>query len=136
MAEQCRWWLFFLPCIASTSLYARQAPGNITRSLVMAQFDVLTDSNMLLVPVRVGDKDCRFWVDIDASRTVLDGSLKHVLGQKVAKTTLGTSNSSLDTELFAVPPLQVGDIESRHAGPWLAYRWCCACCPPPRETLR
>lgn len=59
---------------------AAEGPSNgIDPSLVIEEFDVFSDGDMLLVPVNIGGKKHTFWVDTGYSVSGYDKSLRPFL---------------------------------------------------------
>ncbi|HVX15341.1 MAG TPA: PDZ domain-containing protein [Pirellulales bacterium] len=82
----------------------------VDRSLVLEEFDIQTDGDMLLVPVRIGDKDCTFAVATGCTDTLVDASLKHLLGAPVGTASAKTPNGTVDVPVFEFPSMYWGRI--------------------------
>ena len=91
-------------------LAARQVPRAIDPSLVLEQFDVSTDGDLLVVPVTLGKKPYRFVVDTGATNTLYDKSLKTCLGEPKSIETIQAVSGETTVELFDAPDAFVGKL--------------------------
>jgi len=113
---------FYLPialiALSQASLFAEEAPGGIDPSLIIEQFDVFTDGDMLLVPVDVGGKRYSFWVDTGATVSIYDESLRPLLGEARGTNSAAAPNGGvIRVGLFNAPNARLGKLSLRAKTP-------------------
>jgi hypothetical protein len=72
----------------------------IDRSLILEEFDIPTDGDVMTVPVKAGDKEYRFMVDTGCNVTLFDMTLKPLLGPPIEKWSFKTPLASVETDVF------------------------------------
>jgi hypothetical protein len=82
----------------------------IDRSLVLEEFAIPTDGSVLMVPVKIGDKECRFMVGTGAFATIFDTALKPMLGTPLEKREVKTPLGPAECEFFSFPRMTVGRL--------------------------
>ena len=100
-----------LVVVASPSLIAEEPVPGIDPSLIIEQFDIYNDGDLLLVPVTVFGKTRMFAVDTGCSLTVYDKSLRPFLVEPL-KTVEWTTpgGAAAAAELFDPPTTLLGKI--------------------------
>lgn len=90
---------------------AEEASAGIDPSLIIEQFDVFTDGDNLLVPVKVFGKTRLFVVDTGCTWMVYDASLRRFLGPPLKTLNSSTHSGNVDIELFSAPPATLGNLD-------------------------
>lgn len=104
----------FLPIIllllAGFAARAQEPQGQTKPELILEQFDVFNDGDVLLLPVALGGNKYLFALDTSATTSVYDVSLKPFLGEP-AGTYLGhTPNGVVELQVFQPPPASLGKL--------------------------
>jgi Aspartyl protease len=81
------------------------APGN-----VIEQFDITLDDIPLAVPVVFNGKRHLFAVDTGANGTVVDTSLRPLLGEPIEVSHLATAGTDIQVSIFKCPSATVGNL--------------------------
>lgn len=80
----------------------------VDKSLVIEEFDIPTDGDVMTVPVKASDKEYRFMLDTGCDVTLFDTALKPLLGPPLEKRSFKTPLDSGETEVFMFPKIQMG----------------------------
>ncbi len=95
---------------APFGLAAQEAKRPIDPSLVIEQFDVPSDGDVLTVPVAFGKKPYLFVLDTGCSVTVYDHSFKPELGNVQSLEQMDGPNGMAWTEMFHSPEAHLGKL--------------------------
>lgn len=82
----------------------------IDPSLVIEQFDICNDGDLLLVPVTVFGKTRMFAVDTGSSILVYDQSFREVLRKRNESGKASTLSGKASLELYDAPPARIGGL--------------------------
>jgi hypothetical protein len=106
--------LIAFPALFST---ASEPSQGIEPSLVIEEFDVFNDGDMLLVPVDIGGKKRIFLVDTGYSVSTYDASLRSFLGNAKGTTRMATPSGSAAVDLYDAPDVRLGKLRFRSRSP-------------------
>lgn len=98
-------------CTASCLYSAVGAELSSDESLVIEEFDMPVDGDMLAVPVTVDETERTFCVDTGCTGTVYDRSLRPLLGEPIRTVSASSLSASFRTELFRAPAARLGRLE-------------------------
>jgi hypothetical protein len=108
------------------TLLLQAAPGLMTGAAqtssprVLAEFAMEPQSDLILLPVRVGGKELNFLLDTGTTVSIFDSSLSS--GAPVAQALIKPpSGASVERDLYAAPEASVGGLDMRPAGPVLYH---------------
>lgn len=115
-------WRRFLLAILLIAIFpaastAEEASTGIDPSLVIEQFEIFKDGDVLVVPVKVFGKDRLFAVDTGASTLVYDESMRLNLGAPQETVKANTLTAKKTVELFAAPPATLGSLDMQTETP-------------------
>jgi hypothetical protein len=91
---------------AMGAVAARQA-----QTPLLAEFDIASDGDVLLVPVTIGGQQFQFMVGTNTFFTVFDVRLREQLGLPAGRTTPSTSDDGLSVTYFESPGGHVGPLK-------------------------
>src|SRR5262245_54585647 len=78
--------------------------------LVIEEFDVASDGDVLVVPVYLAGKRLAFVVDTGFSAVIVDKTLEGLLGERRRSTRARTNNGFVTLDIFAPPSLRLGNL--------------------------
>jgi hypothetical protein len=91
----------------------QEAEHSTVHSNFIEQFDIFTDGDLLLVPVRLDQQVFKFAVDTGSGGTIYDRSLRAHLGPMRGATAAVTPNGMQTIELFDSPEASLGKLSLR-----------------------
>lgn len=97
-----------LICAAPRLLIAEEPSPGVDPSLIIEQFDIYNDGDLLLVPVTAFGKTRLFAFDTGCSLTVYDKSLRPLLGEPLKSAEWSTPGGHASAELFDSPATFLG----------------------------
>lgn len=96
--------------VAPRCLLGEESSRGIDPPLIIEQFDVYNDGDLLLVPVTAFGKTRMFAVDTGSSNMHFDKSLRPFLGKPLRQVALRSLNGKVDVEVFESPRIRLGRI--------------------------
>lgn len=101
----------FLVALASAILQAEEAQNGIDPSLIIEQFEVFNDGDLLLVPTTVLGKTRLFVLDTGSPGTIYDSRLRPLLGNRRGTARLPGLNGLGEIEIFDAPTAYLRRVE-------------------------
>jgi PDZ domain/Aspartyl protease len=106
----------FTLLLVPRGLAAQDAGRPVDRSLVLEEFGVSADGDLLIVPVSFDKKNYLFAVDTGCTVTVYDKSLKSLLGEMQSSESVDTTNGSVLVEAYRSPEAYLGKLGLKTQG--------------------
>jgi len=94
--------LLSLPSFTTSERPVLAEPGSALKPL--AACDTGKDGRFLVIPVRIGSRDCSFLIDTGSSSTCFGKELAEHLGPSLGKEVVMTHGGKLEVETHACPP--------------------------------
>jgi len=109
--------MLLLVVVFSAASSAEEAPSGIEPSLIIEQFEIFNDGDLVLVPVKVFGKTRTFMVDTCSSYQVYDKTLRPLLGTPRKTKTANTATGKSAVEVFDAPAATLGGLDLRTEWP-------------------
>lgn len=89
---------------------ASEPGGTAAKTAVRESFKFDPDDQMVLLPVRVGTKDCQFLLDTGATVSFFDVSLRSCLGPRIDSARVESPHGNVELEVYSAPNARVGSL--------------------------
>jgi hypothetical protein len=108
-----------LSCLILLNLANQITPASAPPdpALILEQFDVFNDGDLLIVPVQVGGKTYAFCIDTGCVQNVYDSSLRGILGDRLPDSLIDTPNGICNIQQYREPTATIGKLAFKTGNP-------------------
>jgi hypothetical protein len=101
-----------LSCLFLLNLANQITPASapLDSDLILEQFDVFNDGDLLIVPVCVGGKTYPFCIDTGCVQNAYDSSLRGILGDRLSDSLVDTPNGICKIQQYREPTATIGKL--------------------------